>query len=210
MRDPASRFKRGGISLAAMPDPIPESAASAQAATMAPPTLAAIFLAFAGTSLSSFGGALPWVRRTVVERRHWMTPQEFNEAFSLAQFIPGPNALNFAVVFGARFRGPVGSLVAFCGLMGPPLAIVIVLAALYDRYGDIAVLNRILTGVSAAAVGLIIAFVAKMIQPLLKRRDWTVAVALIGFVGVAIIQWPLPIVFVALAPISIGLAWFKR
>ena len=153
---------------------------------------------------------MPWVRRMIVEQRRWMTPQEFNEVFSLAQFIPGPNALNLAIVFGARFRGPFGSLVAFCGLMGPPLAIVIVLAALYDRYGDIAVLNRILTGVSAAAVGLIIAFVAKMIQPLLKRRDWTVAVALAGFVGVAIIQWPLPIVFVVLAPISVGLAWFKR
>lgn len=191
-----------------MPDQIPDSAASAQAA--APPTLGAIFLAFAGASLSSFGGALPWVRRMIVEQRRWMTPQEFNEAFSLAQFIPGANALNFAVVFGARCRGPVGSLAAFCGLLGPPLAIVIALGALYGHYGNIDVLNRILTGVSAAAVGLIVAFVAKMVQPLLKRRDWTVAVALAGFIGVAIVQWPLPIVFVVLAPISIGLAWFKR
>ena len=193
-----------------MPDPTSNSVSPTQGAAVAPPTLSAIFLAFVNTSLSGFGGAMPWVRRTIVEQRRWMTPHEFNEIFSLAQFIPGPNALNLAIVFGSRFRGPLGAIVAFCGLMGPPLAIVIVLAALYDRYGDIDVLNRILTGVSAAAVGLIIAFVAKMIQPLLKRRDWTVGVALIGFVSVAILQWPLPIVFVVLAPISIGLAWFKR
>jgi chromate transporter len=173
------------------------------------PTLLAMFLGFASASLAGFGGALPWVRRLVVEQRRWMTPQEFNEVFSLAQFLPGPNALNFAVVLGSRFRGPIGSIVAFSGLLGPPLAIVIMLAILYDRYGDIDVLNRILTGVSAAAAGLIIAFAAKMIQPLLRQRNWTVAVALVGFVSVALIQWPLPIVFIVLAPISIVLAWFK-
>ncbi len=191
-----------------MPDTNPDPEAPAAVADT--PTLSAIFLAFVGASLSGFGGAMPWVWRTVVEKRRWMTQQEFNEAFSLAQFIPGPNALNLAVVFGARVRGPIGSLVAFCGLMAPPLVIVILLAALYTRYGDIAVLSRILTGVSAAAAGLIIAFVAKMVGPLLKRRDWTVGVALAGFIGVAIMQWPLPIVFVVLAPISVGVAWFKR
>jgi chromate transporter len=173
------------------------------------PTLFAIFLAFAGASVAAFGGALPWVRRAVVEQRRWMTPAEFNEAFSLAQFLPGPNALNFSIVFGLRIHGLAGSIVAFSGLLGPPLVIVIVLAALYDRFGDIAVLNQILSGVAAAAAGLMIAFCAKMIQPLLKQRDWTVVVALVGFVCVAIIQWPLPIVFVVLAPISVVLAWFK-
>ncbi len=210
MPAPAGGVAGGGIKLAAMPDPIPDPAAPAPSAAAVRPTLPAIFLAFASASLSGFGGALPWVWRTVVEKRRWMTQQEFNEALSLAQFIPGANALNLAVVFGSRARGPVGSLVAFCGLMAPPLVIVIVLAALYDRYGDIAVLSRILAGVSAAAAGLIIAFVAKTIQPLLKRRDWTVGVALVGFVSVAIVQWPLPVVFVVLAPISISLAWFKR
>lgn len=173
------------------------------------PTLLAIFRGFASASLAGFGGALPWVRRLVVEQRRWMTPQEFNEAFSLAQFLPGATALNFSVVLGSRFRGPIGSIVAFSGLLGPPVVIVIVLAFLYDRYGDIDVLNRILNGISASAAGLIIAFSAKMIQPLLRQRNWTVGVALIGFVSVAIIQWPLPIVFIVLAPISITLAWYK-
>lgn len=191
----------------ATPDSTPDSGILPGPATR--PTLVAIFLGFASASLAGFGGALPWVRRLVVEQRRWMTPQEFNEVFSLAQFLPGANALNFSVVLGARFRGPIGSIVAFSGLLGPPLAIVIVLAVLYDRYGDIDILNRILSGVSAAAAGLMIAFAAKMIQPLLMQRDWTVVVALTGFVCVAIVQWPLPIVFVVLAPISIALAWFK-
>lgn len=174
------------------------------------PSLLALFNAFAGASLSAFGGALPWVRRAVVEQRGWMTAEEFNETFSLAQFLPGANALNFAVVLGCRFRGPAGAAAAFSGLLGPPLVIVLVLAFLYGRYGDIATLNHILTGISCSATGLIVAFVVKMIAPLLKRRDWAPVIALIGFVCVAIIQWPLPLVFVGLAPISIALAWYRR
>ncbi len=208
---PASRAVQGGINLAAMSDSSTESTQypGALPGPGSRPTLFAIFLAFAGASVAAFGGALPWVRRAVVEQRHWMTPQEFNEAFSLAQFLPGPNALNFSIVFGLRVHGLAGSVVAFSGLLGPPLVIVIMLAVLYDRFGDIPVLNQVLSGVAAAAAGLMIAFCAKMIQPLFKQRDWTVVVALVGFVCVAVIQWPLPIVFVVLAPISVVLAWFR-
>ena len=35
--------------------------------------------------------------------------KEFNEAFALSQFLPGPNLVNFSVVFGLRFGGPLGA-----------------------------------------------------------------------------------------------------
>jgi chromate transport protein ChrA len=58
---------------------------------------------------------------------------------------------------------------------------------------------------------LLIAVVAKMAAPLFRKRwDWAPLIAIAAFVGVAIMQWPLPLVFVVLAPISIGLAWIKR
>jgi len=175
------------------------------------PTLAAIFRAFLGVSVSGFGGALPWARRMLVDKRGWMTAEEFNEAFSLSQFLPGPNTVNFAVVFGARFGGAAGAALALIGLLGPPLIIVTTLAVLYGRYGDLETLNRILAGIAAAAAGMLIAIVAKMIAPLFRKRwDFAPVVAIIAFVGVAIMQYPLPLVFLALAPFSIALAWFKR
>ncbi len=112
-------------------------------------------------SISGFGGALPWARRMIVEQRRWMTSEEFNEAFALSQFLPGPNVVNFSVVFGSRFGGAPGAAVALAGLMGPPLIIVTILAILYARYGDVEALGRILTGITAAATGLLIAVVAK-------------------------------------------------
>ncbi|MGH6725239.1 MAG: chromate transporter [Pseudolabrys sp.] len=175
------------------------------------PSLSELFRAFALVSLSGFGGALPWARRAIVEQRRWMTTEEFNEAFALSQFLPGPNLINFCVVFGSRFGGAAGAAVALVGLLGPPLVIVTMLAVLYERYGDIAILSRILLGITAAATGLLIAVVAKMAAPMFRKR-WNSApvFALLAFTGVAIMHWPLPYVFLGLMPFSIGFAWFKR
>ncbi len=126
------------------------------------PGLLELFRAFAGMSLAGFGGVLPWARRAVVEERKWMTAEEFNEAFAFSQLLPGPNIVNFSVIFGSRLRGPAGAAVALIGLMGPPLVIVIILAALYARYGDVGWMQRMLAGLAAAAAGLIVATVAKM------------------------------------------------
>jgi chromate transporter len=48
------------------------------------PQLGELFVAFALVSLYSFGGALPWSRRMIVEEKRWMTPEQFNENFALA------------------------------------------------------------------------------------------------------------------------------
>jgi chromate transporter len=73
------------------PAPAPEPAAQASASLR--PPLSELFRAFVGVSLSGFGGALPWARRMIVERRRWMTNEEFNETFALSQFLPGPNTV---------------------------------------------------------------------------------------------------------------------
>jgi chromate transporter len=172
------------------------------------PSLGELFLSFVIVSVSGFGGALPWARRMIVE--HWMSAEEFNEAFALAQFLPGPNVVNFSVVFGSRFGGAAGAAVALAGLMGPPLAIVTVLGVLYAQFGDLEILGRILSGVTAAAAGLLIAVVGKMVLPLFRKRwDWAPAIAILAFAGVAIMRWPLPWVFAVLAPVAVGIAWFR-
>jgi chromate transporter len=177
-------------------------------ATVIRPTLAELFRAFVVVSVSGFGGALPWARRMIVEKRAWMTAEEFNETFSLSQFLPGPNLINFCVVFGSRFGGVAGAAVALAGLLGPPLVIVTILGALYAHFGDLATLSRILGGIASAASGLIIATVAKMAAPMfLKRWNFGPPVAIAAFTGVALMHWPLPWVFAVLAPISVALAW---
>jgi chromate transporter len=176
------------------------------------PGLLELLTAFAGISVASFGGALPWSRRMIVEKRRWMSAEDFNEAFSFAQFLPGPNTVNFAVVFGSRFAGPAGALAALLGLLGPPVAIITIVAVLYSYYGDLAVLGRILAGVSASAAGLLIAMAAKMATPLFRRRTGVIApaIAAITFAAVGPLHLPLQWVLLVMAPVSVAFAWMRR
>jgi chromate transporter len=176
-----------------------------------PPGLAELLIAFSAASISGFGGVLPFARRMVVEQRRWMTAEEFNDAFALCQFLPGPNIVNFSVVFGARFGGAPGAALALLGVLGPPIVIVMALGALYARFGEVEALQRILAGLAAAAAGLIIAVSAKMAAPVL--RDWRdpapfVALAIFGAIGLA--RLPLPWVLAAAVPASVALAWWWR
>jgi len=146
----------------------------------------------------------------IVERKRWMTNEEFNEGFALSQFLPGPNMVNFSVVFGTRFGGAAGAVAALIGLIGPPLVIVTGFAFLYERYSDIDTLGHVLAGIAAAAAGLLIAVIAKMMSPMfLKKWNSAPVVAILAFIGVAIMHWPLPYVFLGLAPFSVALAWFR-
>src|SRR6266571_6383811 len=153
-------------------------------ATSTPPGLIALFVAFAKMLLAGFGGVLVGARRGIVDQHRWMTADEFNETYALCHFLPGPNVVNLSVVFGSCFRGIPGSIAAFAGLLGPPVVIVTILAALYARYGEIDALPRILAGVSCAAVGLLLSAVCRMMMPLIKRRD-LVALVLMSAVFIA-------------------------
>jgi chromate transporter len=168
-------------------------------------------VAFAIVSLCGFGGVLAWSRRMLVEERGWMTADEFNEAYALCQFLPGPNVINLSVVFGRRSRGLSGAAVALLGLLGPPFVIVTLIAAVYARWGEIAALQRMLLGVAAAAVGLILGTCAKMALPLFKDRlGLAPLVALATFVSIGVLRWPLYGALAVLVPLSIAIAWVRR
>jgi len=194
----------------------PQTANSAPAADPAPdstapvPSLADLFIAFAKISLSGFGGVLAWARRMMVEERKWMTPEQFNEVYALCSFLPGGNIINFSVIFGGRFRGPLGSAAALAGLLGPPMILILIIGAIYAHYGDLPGLRRALTAVASAAAGLMMATVAKMAQPLFRNRAIVgPLIAVATFVAIAIMHWPLPLVLLVIVPMSIAYAWTK-
>jgi chromate transporter len=179
--------------------------------TPTPPGLVALFVAFAQMSLAGFGGVLVFARRAIVDRHRWMSAEEFNETFALCHFLPGPNIVNLSVVFGSRFRGIPGSLAAFAGLVGPPVVIVIILAALYARFGEVDALRRILAGVSCAAVGLLISVVFRMMMPLIRKRDLVGLVVLAAvFIAIGLLRLPLPAVLLVAIPLSIAITVAMR
>ncbi len=175
------------------------------------PGLFELFIAFAKMSLAGFGGVLIWARRGIVEQHRWLTAEEFNETYALCHFLPGPNIVNLSVVFGSRFRGIAGGIAAFSGLVGPPMLIATVLAALYAHYGEIDALRRTLAGVACAAVGLLIAVVFKMMAPLVKKRDVVGLVMLAAvFIAIGLVRLPLQMVLLVAIPFSLGITILVR
>ncbi|MBV8926940.1 MAG: chromate transporter [Bradyrhizobium sp.] len=175
------------------------------------PGVLTLFFAFARMSLAGFGGVLAFARRGLVDERRWMTSDEFNEAFALCHFLPGPNIVNLSVVFGSRFGGFAGAAAAFAGLVGPPMVLVTALAVLYARFGQFELLRHILAGVSCAAAGLLIAVVMRMLRPLLERRDLTGLILMVAvFAAIGLMRWPLQAVLLVAVPVSLGITFLMR
>jgi chromate transporter len=176
-----------------------------------PPGLIALFAAFAKISLSGFGGVLVFARRAMVDEHRWMTAEEFNETYALCHFLPGPNIVNLSVVFGSRFRGMAGGVAAFAGLIGPPTALVIGLAALYAHFGEVDALRRSLAGVSCAAAGLLMSAVFRMMTPLVRKREVLLLLVMVAvFVAIGLLRLPLPWVLLVAAPVSIAISYANK
>jgi chromate transporter len=188
--------------------PASTTASAAAAPQAARPSIAELFLAFAGVSISSFGGVLAWSRRMLVEDKRWMTAQEFNDILALCQFLPGPNIVNVSAVFGMRVRGFAGALACLTGLLGPSVILMIVAGTLYRRYGAMPALRGVLSGLAAAAAGMIVATAVQMAEPLRRFRPGPEhAVAIAAFVAIGLMRLSLPLVLLVLVPVSIGFAW---
>lgn len=172
------------------------------------PSLLDLFLAFAGIAVMGFGGVLPWARRMLVERRRWLTADEFAEVLSLGQFLPGGNIINVAVVVGGRLGGPFGSVATVLGLMAAPTIIVILAGALYLRYRHLPSVHGALSGMAAAAVGLIISMGVKMLQPFITKRALVPLLFVsLTFVAVGLFRVPLPLAVLVLAPLGTTATW---
>lgn len=172
------------------------------------PSIAELFLTFATVSLSGFGGVLAWARRMLVENKRWMTAEEFNELLALCQFLPGPNIVNLGTVFGMRTRGIQGALACLIGLVGPSVALMIAAGILYRRFGALPELHGVLSGLAAAAAGLIVATAAKLAEPLARvRLGPEHVIALATFVTIGVLRLSLPLVLLLVVPVSIGFAW---
>jgi len=174
------------------------------------PSHAELFLAFFKITLMGFGGTLMWTRRMFVEQKRWMTAEEFNDVYALCQFLPGPNVVNLTAVFGSRMRGPTGAIAAWSGFLILPFCVMLAAGMLYERYGDVEIVRRVLSGVAPAAAGLLIATAAKMAAPMFRRFGPAPLVVLATAFAIGLMRWPLLLVLMVIIPVSIGLAWTMR
>jgi chromate transporter len=167
-----------------------------------------LFIGFSKIGMSGFGGVLPWARRTIVEQEKWLTAEEFSAMLGICQIVPGPNIVNLGVCVGSRFAGVPGATAAVLGLMLGPVALLLVLAVLYEHYSYMPVVQGMLKGVSAVGVGLIASTGFKMLRTELKYPPMLAVIALV-ILAATYFHLGLGWVVLIASPLAIFLAWKK-
>ena len=189
----------------------PREAASAESPAAGPASLTEIFLAFNRLALQGFGGVLPVAQRELVERRRWLTKQEFVQLLSIGQVLPGPNIFNMALIFGDRHFGWRGGAAALAGLLAAPLLIVLVLTLLARQAAHLPQVAGALRGMGMVAAALILSTAVKVSGAL--RGNAMGLAACIAFAGltaaaVGVLRWPMALVLAAIGPVAWGVAWW--
>jgi len=129
-----------------------------------------IFLELLIIGATSFGGAVPYLRRSRVTKLHWVNDKEFVEMLSISQSLPGLNATNMAVLVGEKLRGMMGAIAGIIGICLPGGLLMFVVGIYYRQHGDHAFVTAALKGVSAAAVGLILFTVVSLSKKSLSNN----------------------------------------
>ena len=181
-------------------------------ATSRPASTRDLFFTFNRLALQGFGGVLPVAQRELVERRGWLTKDEFVEMLAISQVLPGPNVVNLALMFGDRAFGWRGAVAALAGMLLAPMVLVLALTALYGRFSDHPMVTGALRGMGAVAAGLVLSTGMKLLGTL-RRNVMGPAVCLglglLTVLGTAWLRLPLLWVLGVLGLGAIGLAWTR-
>jgi len=185
----------------ALPDPPPRPR---------PQSLSDLFISFTLLALQGFGGVLAVVQRELVERKQWLTHDEFVEDWAVAQIMPGPNVVNLSMMIGGRYFGLAGALAALAGMLTLPLIIVLLLMVLHGHYADHPGVAGALRGMAAVSAGMIGATGLKLSVALARNPMplvWCCAITLLGFLLIAWLRVPLFYVLLGLGGLGCVLTW---
>jgi chromate transporter len=119
-----------------------------------------IFWSFLKIGAFTFGGGyamIPLIQHEVINRRGWLSEEEFVELLTIAQTAPGPIALNTAVFVGYKFHGYWGALAAVLGVVVPSFAIILVVAMFFAGIRNNVWVDAAFKGMRPAVVALIVA-----------------------------------------------------
>jgi len=175
-----------------------------------PASLADLFFSFTWLALQGFGGVLAVIERELVERKRWLTREEFIEEWAVAQIMPGPNVINLSLMIGGRYFGLRGALAALTGMLALPLAIVLLLALTYSHFSEHPGLAGALRGMAAVSAGLIAATGLKLAGALKNHPlplPWSIFLCLASVLLIACLRWPLLYALLGVGSIGCLLTW---
>ncbi len=177
-----------------------------------PESLSDLFFSFSRLATQGFGGVLAYMERELVERKGWLTREEFLGEWAVARTMPGPAALNLSIMVGARYFGIRGALAAMGGMFMFPSILIILLGIGYAKFGENPHVIGALHGMGAVAAALFIATGLKLLTALKSNPMGLVlcgVISIVTFVGIALFHWSVIDTMFTLGGIGCVITYFK-
>ena len=146
-----------------------------------------IFIVFLKIGAFTFGGGyvmLPIIQRELVSCKNWLESEEFYDILVLIQGLPGPVALNCALLTARKMRGMVGGVVAATGVILPSLIIIISIAAfLFPVIRGTYYVEAAFYGIRPAVTALVAAAAINMGRDLIRDKFGLFLLIILFFAG---------------------------
>lgn len=123
-----------------------------------------IFLNIGAFTLGGGYAMLGMVKQAIVERKKWISEDEFWDMITIVQTLPGVFAINTALYVGYKIKGKAGAFAAMLGAGLPSFCIIILIAMFFVEFKDNEIVERVFKGIRPCVVALILAPSIQMIK----------------------------------------------
>lgn len=158
------------------------------------PRVISVFAAFLKLGLTAFGGPIAHIgyfRNEFIEKRQWLSEQQFSQLFAVTQLLPGPGSSQMGFAIGLFYAGWLGAIAAFVAFTLPSALLLFAFSTIAHQLNSVVGI-AIIDGLKLLAVAVVAHAVISMAQKL--TPDWQrIVIALLSFtflltVNLAIMQ----------------------
>ncbi|MCP9914343.1 chromate efflux transporter [Cyanobium sp. BA20m-14] len=159
----------------------------------------------------SFGGPagqIALLHRELVDRRRWLSERRYLHALNYCMLLPGPEAMQLATYLGWLMHGVPGGLIAGGLFVIPSVFVLTALASIYALWGQLPLLASVFAVVKPAVLAIVL-MAAWRIGRRTLHTPLLVALAVAGFLALALLDLPYPVVVISAGLIGIGAARWR-
>ncbi len=146
------------------------------------------FISFGGPA-----GQIAIMHRELVEQKKWITEEKFAHALNFCMLLPGPEAQQLATYNGWLLHGTKGGIAAGALFVIPSIFILLAISYVYARFGEVAEISAILSGIKAVVVAIVVEAVWKIGKKAFKS-NWHIAIAFLAFIAIYFLHVPFPLI----------------
>jgi chromate transporter len=152
-------------------------------------------------------GQIAIMHRELVEKKHWVSEQQYLRTLNFCMLLPGPEAQQVATYIGWRLHGTLGGIVAGSLFIIPSIFVLLLLSYLAVAHSDVPAVTGLLYGVQPVVIAIVVEAVMRIGKRCLNHAA-LVVFAVASFVAIYFLSVPFPAVVAAAAVLGVLLQRF--